>query len=94
MARRTGDIPDFFEPPAMDPIRTATGGKAARAPAAKKKAGFYLSVELLDRFDRKFYELKLAGAAVDNKSALLEAALSYALTDMERGEESRILQSL
>jgi len=94
MARRTRDLPDFFEPPALDPIQAATGGQTTRPAAAKKKAGFYLSVTLLDRFDRKFYELKLAGAAVDNKSALLEAALSYALEDMERGEESRILQSL
>ena len=94
MARRTRDLPDFFEPLPLDPIQTATGGRTAPPPAAKKKAGFYLPVALLERFDRKFYELKLAGAAVDNKSSLLEAALNYALEDMERGDESRILQAL
>lgn len=58
----------------------------------KKKAGFYISVELLERFSRKFYELKLAGIAIENKSALLEAALSFALDDLDKGRQSRVLQ--
>ncbi|MCK5205534.1 MAG: hypothetical protein KAR15_16745 [Desulfobacterales bacterium] len=58
----------------------------------KKKAGFYVSVDLLDRFTRKFYELKLAGAAIENKSALLELALSFALDDLDKGAKSRVLQ--
>lgn len=58
----------------------------------KKKAGFYVSVDLLDRFSRKFYELKLAGAAVENKSALLEMALSFALDDLDKGPKSQILK--
>ena len=56
------------------------------SPVAKKKAGFYLN-----RFNLKFYELKLAGAAIDNKSSLLELMLGFALDDMDKGEESRIL---
>ena len=60
--------------------------------AAKKKAGFYISVDLLDRFSRKFYELKLAGIAIENKSALLELALSFALDDLDKGPKSRLLQ--
>jgi hypothetical protein len=60
----------------------------------KKKAGFYISVDLLERFTRKFYELKLAGIAVENKSALLEAALSFALEDLDKGHKSRILQGI
>jgi hypothetical protein len=60
----------------------------------KKKAGFYLSIDLLDRFARKFYELKLAGIAVENKSALLELALSFALDDMDKGLESRVLRNI
>lgn len=60
----------------------------------KKKAGFYLSVGLLERFSRKFYELKLAGLAVENKSALLEAALSFALDDLDKGHKSRLLQDI
>ena len=59
----------------------------------KKKAGFYVSVDLLDRFTRKFYELKLAGAAIENKSALLELALSFALDDLDKGAKSRVLQN-
>jgi len=60
----------------------------------KKKAGFYLSTEILDRFTLKFYELKLGGVAIENKSALLELALSFALDDMDKGAESRVLQKI
>jgi hypothetical protein len=62
--------------------------------ANKKKAGFYISVDLLDRFSRKFYELKLAGVAIENKSALLEVALSFALDDLDKGPKSRQLQGI
>ena len=58
----------------------------------KKKAGFYISIDLLDRFSRKFYELKLAGAAVENKSALLELALRFALDDLDKGPKSQLQQ--
>ncbi len=64
------------------------------AASAKKKAGFYLSVDLLNRFSHKFHELKLAGVAIDNKSTLLEAALGYALDDMDRGEQSQVLKKM
>ena len=101
--------PDFFREDGMDPVESATGyrqpgpedKKALSAgtetltgPAAKKKAGFYLSVQVLDRFNLKFHELKLAGVAIDNKSTLLELALSFALDDLDRGGESRVLQHL
>ncbi|MFZ7128742.1 MAG: hypothetical protein ACOWWM_21515 [Desulfobacterales bacterium] len=104
MTEEKRDFPDFFEDNPIDPIGTATGGDgpgrpgpegAAGAPAAeKKKAGFYLPTELIDRFDRKFHELKLAGYSIGNKSSLLEAALIYALNDLDRGEKSDILQRL
>jgi hypothetical protein len=58
----------------------------------KKKAGFYISIDLLERFSRKFYELKLAGAAVENKSALLELALRFALDDLDKGPKSQLQQ--
>jgi hypothetical protein len=48
----------------------------------------------LDRFSRKFYELKLAGVAIENKSALLEVALSFALDDLDKGPKSRQLQGI
>ena len=64
----------------------------AGAMTAKKKAGFYLSVDILNRFTHKFHELKLAGVAIDNKSTLLEAALGFALDDMDQGEKSQILK--
>lgn len=60
----------------------------------KKKAGFYLSVKILDRFNRKFHELKLDGVTIENKSALLEAALSFALDDIDKGSDSLVLQQL
>lgn len=96
------DLPDFFDDTPIDPMGTATGkgpgtyateddGRKKSGPE-KKKAGFYLSAELLDRFDRKFHELKLAGQTIGNKSNLLEAALAFALDDMDKGEESCILE--
>ena len=60
----------------------------------KKKAGFYLSADVLDRFTRKFHELKLAGVAVENKSTLLELALSFALDDLDKGTRSKVLKTL
>ena len=69
-------------------------GKSGAAPVLKKKAGFYLSADILDRFTRKFYELKLADVAVDNKSTLLELALAFALDDLDKGTRSRILKTL
>ncbi len=83
---------DFFEENLIDPIQTASGG--VPAPVAKKKAGFYLSVKMLARFTRKFHELKLEGFPVENKSALVEAALNFALDDLDQGEGSQVLHSL
>ncbi len=83
--------PDFFEPSPLDPIRSATGGRRTATAVAKKKAGFYLSLDVLDRFERKFYELKLAGIPVSNKSSLLEAALNFALDELDRDPHGRVL---
>jgi hypothetical protein len=88
------DLPDFFEPTSVDPVRSATGTSPAEQTTSKKKAGFYLSLQLIERFDRKFHELKLAGTAVDNKSSLLEAALGFALDDLDRGDRSQVLKRL
>ena len=92
MARDPKNPPDFFEPSPLDPMLSATGGGPPAAAAPKKKAGFYLSIDVLNRFERKFYELKLAGAPVGTKSALLEAALEFALDDLDRNPESRVLK--
>ena len=102
MAARKNKTPDFFKDESFDPVEVATrqraqaGSRDALADPAviKKKAGFYLSVELLDRFARKFYELKLAGAAIKNQSALLELALSFALDDLDRGSKSHMMQTI
>jgi hypothetical protein len=91
MANDPHKPPDFFEPSPLDPIQSATGGGTAGNTIPKKKAGFYLSVDILNRFERKFYELKLAGAPVGNKSSLLEAALNFALDDLDRNPQSRVL---
>jgi hypothetical protein len=68
--------------------------KGTVASVPKKKAGFYLSEALLSRFDRQFHQLKIDGVPVENKSALLELALEYALTDLDRAEESVLLRRL
>ncbi len=106
MPTRRHQMPDLFDDHPPDPMETAIGRrqpaaglrppgrKAPAMPEAKRKAGFYLPDELLERFNTRFYELKLAGAAVGNKSALLEAALGYALDDLDRGAESRILKRI
>ena len=101
MAARSKDTPDLFADTALDPVESATGyGNPSPSPkgsintASKKKAGFYLSVDVLQRFTLKFHELKLAGVSIDNKSTLLELALSFALDDMDKGKASRVLQKL
>ncbi len=57
MAHDPKNPPDFFEPSPLDPIRSATGGAPPEPTVPKKKAGFYLSIDVLTRFERKFYEL-------------------------------------
>ncbi|KPJ76708.1 MAG: hypothetical protein AMJ54_10570 [Deltaproteobacteria bacterium SG8_13] len=102
MARNKGDrrdSHDFFEESAIAPMAAATGPdqpphrQKGDPPATgpKQKAGFYLSKRVLARFNRKFYELKMEGKAIGNKSALLEAALDFALDDIDRGSGSKIL---
>ncbi len=75
------------------PFSVSSPGLADNS-VSKKKAGFYLSVDVLQRFTLKFHELKLAGVAIDNKSTLLELALSFALDDMDKGKASRVLRKL
>ena len=108
MATGRNKLPDFFNEDGIDPVESATGkrqpriedkdtspGKDAKTGLpTKKKAGFYLSMEILERFNRKFYELKLAGIPIDNKSTLLELALAFALDDLDKGAKSRVLQKL
>jgi hypothetical protein len=87
--------PDFFEDHPLDPLATATGSRSSRAvPKTKKKAGFYLSEDILDRFNRCFHQMKLDGAAIENKSALLERILVFALDDLEKGRQSKLRVSL
>jgi hypothetical protein len=93
MATKRSSTPDLFDDRGPDPVEAAIGRRrTATGAEPKRKAGFYLSDELLGRFNTRYYELKLAGAAVVNKSALLEAALRYALEDLERGVNSTILK--
>jgi hypothetical protein len=86
--------PSFFEEHVLDPVATATGNKSPSRTVPKKKAGFYLSEALLARFNRRFHHLKLNGAPIENKSALLELVITYALDDMDQGEQSRLLNHL
>jgi hypothetical protein len=102
MAKNENNTPDFFEERPFDPVNVAIGpgNKSDRikskkvAADTKRKAGFYLSVDILNRFNRKFHELKLEGVAIENKSALLELALSYSLDELDKGAESRLLADL
>jgi len=80
--------------PDIKPSFGPSGRSAAQASPAKKKAGFYISEELLERFNLKYHELKLAGVAVDNKSGLLEILLTFALDDMDKGPNGEILPRL
>lgn len=82
--------PDFFEDHSLDPLAAATGNQSSRRPLPKKKAGFYLSEQVLQRFNRRFHQMKLDGAAIGNKSALVEIALNFALDDLDQGENSQI----
>lgn len=82
--------PDFFEEHELDPLAAATGKKSGSRAAPKKKVGFYLSEAIIERFNRRFHQMKLDGAAIENKSALLEMALVFALDDLDKGEDSQI----
>lgn len=94
-ASEQNNSPDFFEEHDLDPLASATGRKtAAKKPVPKKKAGYYLSEPLLERFNRRYHQMKLDGAAIENKSALVEAALTYALDDLDRGQQSEIVAAL
>ncbi len=107
MPKKPNQTPDLFDDRLPDPVAAATGLKTARAAPApksrsasaygqetKRKAGFYLSDDILERFNTKFYQLKLAGSAIDNKSALLEAALAFALDDLDRGDDSQVMKRI
>ncbi len=85
-------IPDFFDEDPMDPVSVATGRTVPKAAVLKRKVGFYFSETLLDRFTRKFHQLKLDGVPIENKSALAEMALHFALDDMDRGDASLLLK--
>jgi hypothetical protein len=90
-------IPDFFDETRMDPVSVATGRPTSKSTVSKpavpkRKAGFYFTETLLERFTRKFHRLKLDGVPIENKSALAEMALDFALDDLDRGDASRLLE--
>lgn len=87
-------VPDFFDEDHLDPVSVATGRTRPPTAIPKRKAGFYFSERLLDRFNRKFHQLKLDGVPIDSKSALAELALSFALDDMDLAEKSELLGRL
>lgn len=81
---------DFFADDGPDPVAAATGAVGRPAAAAKRKAGFYLPQPLLDRFNARYYALRLAGVPIANKSALLEILLAFALDELEREDGGRL----
>lgn len=86
--------PDFFDEDQLDPVFVATGRPASKNTTPKRKAGFYFSEALLNRFNRKFHQLKLDGVPIDSKSALAEMALDFALDDMDLESDSELLNRL
>lgn len=86
--------PDFFEEHGPDPVTTATGYSAADKAKPKKKAGFYLSEDLLERFNRHFHQMKLTGLPIENKSALMEMMMLFGLEDLDKGPQSLLLKAL
>ena len=84
MATGKKKLPDFFRDDGIDPVDAVTGMRKPRTRgksrssakdaktgmSTKKKAGFYLSMDIIERFNRKFYELKLAGIAVEAHCAI------------------------
>jgi len=90
MASDNKTIPDFFDETHMDPVSVATGRPASKRAVPKKKAGFYFSEGLLDRFTRKFHQLKLDGVPIENKSDLAEMALHFALDDLDQEDASQL----
>jgi len=109
MASNKKKTPNLLDDNPFDPVSSATGPmtesrtvvskkasieESKKVPGSKKKkAGFYLRVDILERFNRKFHTLKLEGLAIENKSALLEAGLCFALDDMDKNAKSRILKA-
>jgi hypothetical protein len=94
MASGKSKTPDFFEDHWIDPVAAATRTQATGAVKRKRKVGFYISEDLLNRFNRKFHELKLSGIPIDNKSALVEMAMTQALDDLDKGKGSHLLKQL
>ena len=80
------ETPDVFAP--------YVSRSTSKSAVPKKKAGFYFSEALLERFNRKFHRLKLDGVPVENKSMLAEMALGFALDDLDRGTASQLMKEL
>lgn len=86
-------FPDFFEEHGPDPVSTATGCSTEKT-VPKKKAGFYLPEDLLERFNRHFHQMKLTGVSIENKSALMERMMLFGLEDLDKGPQSLLLKAL
>lgn len=101
MVKRKQTTPDFFQDSSLDPVSSATGPARAGHPEGqnssieeKKKVGFYVKASLWARFNRTFHELMLEGDVPGNKSGLLEAALTFALDDIDKGASSKVRKLL
>lgn len=94
VTRKKNRSPDIFDDNPVDPLAVATRSPRKTAVMPKRKAGFYLSEPLLERFNRCFHQMKLDGVPVENKSALLETALTFALDDLDKGDESVLMTAL
>lgn len=89
-SKKDNPAADFFHETGFDPLIAAVRGETKETD--KKKAGFYLSHGLLERFDKTFYTLKIEGQGVDNKSAFVEKLIDYALDVLDRDGLEKIIK--
>lgn len=58
----------------------------------KKKVSYYFPEALAEKFSQIFYSLKMQEFPIKNKSHLMTSIVSFALKDLEKRENSRLLK--
>lgn len=58
----------------------------------KKKVSYYLPEALAESLNQVFYSLKMKGSPVKNKSNLMASIITFALNDLEKNENSKLIK--
>ena len=58
----------------------------------KKKVSFYLPEDLAASLNQVFYSLKMKGSPIKNKSNLMASIIRFALNDLEKNENSKLIR--